>query len=311
MPKQKIKSLRTLKDVGLESSFRGKVREIIDVDSHLIMVATDRISAFDSILPTPVPEKGKILTSISAFWFRGFQQILPTHFISTDLADLPSSLHQYAEVLDGRWMAVRKADPLPVECIVRGYLAGSGWREYEKSRTIGGQPLPAGLTCYGPMPEPTFTPSTKSHAGHDVNISVGQLKEVLGAETTAALQDLSLEIFRRASAYAYRCGLVLADTKFEFGWIDGRMALIDEALTPDSSRYWPVEMVEAGETPKSLDKEYVRQYLKNLPWDGNPPAPALTPEVVDETLRRYRDVERRLLAAGNTPGLGDPIRAHQ
>jgi phosphoribosylaminoimidazole-succinocarboxamide synthase len=302
------KSLRSLLDVGVAATYAGKVREMMDVGNRLMMVATDRISAFDSILPTTIPEKGKILTSISAFWLKGLSRILPTHFLSTDAGGLPESLRSIARKVEGRWMLVRKARPLPVECIVRGYLAGSGWREYEKTGSIGGQRLPAGLSPFGSTGRPVFTPSTKSHEGHDVNISPEKLRDLLGADVAARLESLSLEIFERGRRFAERCGLVLADTKFEFGWIDDRLALIDEVLTPDSSRYWPVETVGTGGPPKSLDKEFVRQYLKELPWNGEPPAPQLPPAVVEETLVRYREVERRLTRfSAEIPDLGDPI----
>ncbi|MBD3337356.1 MAG: phosphoribosylaminoimidazolesuccinocarboxamide synthase [Candidatus Eisenbacteria bacterium] len=301
--------LKTLLDVGLAPSFRGKVREMLDMGSELIMVATDRISAFDAVLPTVIPDKGRILTSISTYWLKGLGTIMPTHFMTADLEDLPEPLRRYEAILDGRWMLVRKAKPIPVECIVRGYLTGSGWREYEKNGTIGGIPLPSGLTNFGPLPEPIFTPSTKSHEGHDVNISLEQLRDEVGQDLARKLEYLSLELFRRAASHAESCGLILADTKFEFGWIDNKIHLIDEAFTPDSSRWWPAETVGTGHAPKSLDKEYVRRHLKSLPWSGEPPAPELAPDIVAETLERYRDVERRLRESGDVPDLGQPLSA--
>jgi phosphoribosylaminoimidazole-succinocarboxamide synthase len=301
------KALRSLLDEGMAPSFRGKVREMLDIGHNLVMLATDRISAFDCVLPTLIPEKGKILTSVSTFWFRGLSKIVPTHFLSDDPRDLPEALRSFGERMRGRWMLVKKAKPLPVECIVRGYLVGSGWREYEKTGAIGGQPLPRGLLRFGPMEQPIFTPSTKSHEGHDENISPEKLAEVIGESLAKTLERLSLELYSRAARYALEHGLILADTKFEFGTLDGKVVVIDEVFTPDSSRYWPQETLNQEEGPKSLDKEFVRQYLKDLPWDGSPPAPVLPDEIVRETVARYREVEQRLTSTGVTPDLGDPI----
>jgi phosphoribosylaminoimidazole-succinocarboxamide synthase len=295
------RTLGTLLDHGLAPTRRGKVREMLDIGSYFVMVATDRISAFDAVLPTLIPEKGRILTSVSAYWFRGLSRVLPTHFVSVDPVDFPEPLAPYAELLRGRWMLVRKARPIPVECIVRGYLAGSGWREYQRTGRISGVGLRPGYRLYDRLDEPIFTPTTKSQEGHDESITFEELCQRIGTDLARRLRDLSLGIYRQAAAVAEARGLVLADTKFEFGWIDGELCLIDEALTPDSSRYWPRESLEAGGEPKSLDKEFVRSWLRRLPWDGTPPAPELPDEIVAETRKRYAEVAERLGAERETP----------
>ncbi len=300
----------SLESLGIRPARSGKVRETLDYGDQLVLVTTDRLSAFDCILPTLLPGKGRILNELSTFWLRGCGEFLPTHFISVDAAALPAELRPHAETLAGRWMLVRKAERVSVECVVRGSLAGSGWREYQETGTLWGEPLPPGLPPFGELPIPLFTPTTKEETGHDRPIPRADLASVVGAELAQALERQSLSIFTRARAFARARGLVLADTKFEFGWIDGRLSLIDEALTPDSSRYWTVESVErakAGEgRPLSLDKQYVRDHLLSLDWDQTPPAPALSGAIVVEALRRYRLAAETLTAGATRPTWTSP-----
>ncbi len=275
-------------DLGYPVSHRGKVRETIDLGDHLFIVTTDRISAFDCILPGGLPGKGVLLNQLSAFWMRGLAKLLPTHFVTADEPDLPEQFRGDAGALRGRWMLVRKAERVPIECVVRGYLAGSGWPEYRKTGGIAGQPLPAGLQEFDRLPEPLFTPTTKEEVGHDRPLTIDEMAGIVGQETARDLRRLSIGIYTRAAAYARARGVVIADTKFEFGTIDGRLSLIDEALTPDSSRFWPLGSLEAGGPPEAWDKQYVRDYLKTLDWDRNPPAPPLPAEVAREALARYQ-----------------------
>jgi phosphoribosylaminoimidazole-succinocarboxamide synthase len=277
------------------------VRETVDLGDRLFIVTTDRISAFDCVLPDGLPEKGVLLNRIAAFWFRGFQRVLPTHYLTVEEAELPAEFAAHAEALAGRWMLVRKAERVPVECVVRGYLAGSGWSEYSKSGTVCGIPLPAGLREFDRLPEPIFTPTTKAEQGHDEPLTPAQTADLVGKETAAELSRLTLEVYGRGSAYALSRGVVIADTKFEFGWIDGKLSLIDEVLTPDSSRFWPVSSLEAGGPPDPWDKQYVRDYLKTLDWDRNPPAPALPPAVAREALARYRRAGEALTGGALAP----------
>lgn len=290
-----------LAPLGIKPWHCGKVRETIDLGERLLVVTTDRISAFDCVLPDGLPGKGALLNRISAFWFRGFRNLLPTHFITTDEADLPSEFAAHAAVLAGRWMLVRKAERVPVECVVRGYLAGSGWAEYQKSGTVCGLPLPPGLKEFDRLPGPIFTPTTKEEQGHDEPLTPAQTIDLVGKETADELARLTLEVYSRGSEYALARGVVIADTKFEFGRIDGKLSLIDEVLTPDSSRFWPLSSLQAGGPPDPWDKQYVRDYLKTLDWDRNPPAPPLPPAVAREALVRYQRAYDALTGGGLEP----------
>ncbi len=273
---------------------RGKVRDIYVTDDALILVATDRISAFDSVLSPGIPGRGKILTKLSTFWFRKFADRVPNHLLATDLADFPAPFNHHPE-LAGRSVLVRKLEPIPVECVARGYLVGSGWKEYQADGTVCGIRLPAGLTESARLDEPIFTPATKATDGHDENISFEKTVGIVGEETATRLRDLTLDLYRAAADYALERGIIIADTKFEFGFDgDGRIVWMDEALTPDSSRFWPADVYEPGRSQASFDKQYVRDWLEASGWDKEPPAPTLPPEVVDGTLSRYRDAYRLL-----------------
>ena len=278
---------------GLKPDFKGKVRDIFDLGESLLIVSTDRISAYDSILPTPVPGKGVFLNMISATWF-DFFDFVPNHMITTDVAEFPEPFSQFGEELSGRAMHVRKAERIDLECVVRGYLAGSGWREYTESGKICGIELPKGLKMSDKLPEPIFTPSTKAESGHDINISFEEAADEFGADIARRLRDLSLSVYSKARDYAESRGIIIADTKFEFGWIGGELVLIDEALTPDSSRFWLIDEYEPGKNQKSLDKQFVRDYLDEIGWDHNPPAPELPEEIVEKTIDRYRIAAERL-----------------
>jgi len=273
---------------------RGKVRDIYELDDGLLIVATDRISAFDCILPNGIPHKGAVLTQISAFWFQMLTDIIPNHMISTDLTDLPRELQDQADVLDKRFMLVQRARVLPIECVVRGYLAGSGWKEYQQSGTICGISIPPGLEQAAKLPELIFTPATKAESGHDINITLEQTVEIVGEEHTKRIREVSLALYTRAAEYARECGLILSDTKFEFGISKGELILVDEALTPDSSRYWAAEDYRTGTSPNSFDKQYVRDWLETCDWDKTPPAPELPPDVVENTSLKYQEAYRRL-----------------
>ena len=278
---------------GLRKIRSGKVREVFDLGETLLIVATDRISAFDCILPEPIPGKGEILTQLSAFWFRKFHQI-PNHFITGDFQEFPKSLQPYAKSLRGRSMLVRKSIPLPIECVVRGYLAGSGWNEYRESGTVCGINLPAGLRQAAQLPEPIFTPATKAEFGHDENISWTRCCEILGPENATSLRDRSLAIYSQGRSHAAARGIIIADTKFEFGIHNNEILLIDECLTPDSSRFWPADSYEIGASPFSFDKQFVRDYLETLEWDKTPPAPTLPSEIIEKTARKYQEAFTRL-----------------
>ncbi len=278
---------------GIRKVASGKVREIFDLGEHLLLVATDRISAFDCILPNPIPDKGAVLTSISAFWFRRFD-FVENHVVATEMRDFPAALQPYAAQLARRAMVVKKAKPLPVECVVRGYLAGSGWKEYQASQTICGIPLPAGLRQAEKLPETIFTPSTKAESGHDMNIPWDECRRLVGDDVAEQVRALSIGIYEAGRAYAAERGIIVADTKFEFGLLDGRVILIDECLTPDSSRFWPADQHALGISPPSFDKQFVRDYLETLDWDKTPPAPPLPPEVIRKTSEKYRDAFARL-----------------
>ena len=268
---------------------RGKVRDIYDAGENLLMVATDRISAFDFILPDEIPFKGEVLNRISAFWFDKFADIVPNHLVSIDPADFPEEFAEYRDYLAGRAMLVKKAQTIPIECIVRGYLTGSGKKTYDENGTVCGIQLPEGLTEASKLPEPLFTPSTKAEIGdHDENISFERCCEIVGEDIAAQIRDLSLKIYKAAAEYAATCGIIIADTKFEFGVIDGKVTLIDECLTPDSSRFWPAASYEEGKIQPSYDKQFVRNWLK-ANWDMTGETPHLPAEVIDGTSERYRE----------------------
>jgi len=283
---------------GLPLIKRGKVRDIYALGDHLLMVASDRISCFDVVLPTKIPGKGKILTALSAYWLRVMEDIAPHHLLTTDVARFPSICRRYSDKLEGRSMLVKKASPAPVECIVRGYLFGSAWKEYLESGRVCGIPLPKGLVEASRLEEPIFTPSTKAPVGeHDENITFDQMVERVGREKAEKMRDISMSIYLRAREMADARGIIIADTKIEFGLVNGKVILIDELLTPDSSRFWPVEGYQPGKAPESFDKQYVRDYLLSLNWDMRPPAPSLPPEVVEKTQEKYAEALRRLTAS--------------
>jgi phosphoribosylaminoimidazole-succinocarboxamide synthase len=270
--------------------YSGKVRDIYELDAErLLLVTSDRISAFDVVMGEPIPDKGRVLTAISAFWLERLSAVAPSHLVGLDVpseVDLPD--------VEGRVMVVRRAEMLPLECIVRGYLSGSAWAEYQKSQTMHGQPLPAGLEQSAPLPEPVFTPSTKATEGHDVNISFEEAVDLVGAEMATRARDLSLEAYRQGAKWAAERGIIIADTKFELGMIDGELAICDEVLTPDSSRFWPVDQYRTGITPPSFDKQPLRDWLAGTGWDKTPPPPALPPEVITSTRSRYVEAYERL-----------------
>lgn len=286
---------------GLRQLGRGKVRDIYEVDSYLLIIATDRISAFDVVMKEPIPGKGEILTRLSAFWFSRMADIVPHHLISTEPEDYPEVCKPYRDVLRGRSMLVKKAQPLPVECIIRGYLSGSGWEDYKRTRSISGIVLPEGLKESSRLPEPIFTPSTKAPQGkHDETITRQAVERLIGEDLTEQMVQAAIKIYRRASEIAERAGIIIADTKMEFGLYEGKLMLIDELLTPDSSRFWPLAEYEEGKPQKSFDKQYLRDYLTSLKWDKNPPPPPLPPEVVEKTAAKYREALERLTAVDLT-----------
>jgi len=290
----------------LETSFptltlhgRGKVRDIYAVGDQLLLVATDRISAFDYVLGSGIPDKGKVLTQLSAFWFERMAGLVPHHVIATDVAKFPAELQPYAATLKGRSMLCRRTRPVPIECVARGYLSGSGWKEYQKTGMVCGVKLPSGLRESDRLPQPIFTPATKEESGHDINISEEQAATIIGRELTTRLRDLTLEIFRRGCEHAESKGIIIADTKFEFGLVgDGNPAtdvvLIDEVLTPDSSRFWPKDEYKPGGAVPSFDKQYVRDYLEEIKWNKQPPVPSLPENVIQRTREKYVEAFRRL-----------------
>ena len=306
---------------GIKKLRSGKVREVFDLGETLLFVATDRLSAFDVILPDPIPKKGAVLNQLSAFWFKRFDKIdigaggsratktgkpervnepggeLINHFVTANFDEFPKNLQAFRAQLAGRSMIVRKAKPLPVECVVRGYLAGSGWKEYQESRSVCGQKLPAGLQLASQLPEPIFTPATKSDTGHDLNIDMNECRRILGNEIAERVRDLSLQIYAAGRDHAAHRGIIVADTKFEFGTVDGKLLLIDECLTPDSSRFWPKDQYGVGQSPPSFDKQFVRDYLETLDWNKTPPAPKLPREVIEKTSAKYLEAFRRLTGA--------------
>lgn len=274
---------------------RGKVRDIYELDDDLLMIASDRISAFDHILGSGIPGKGKVLTQISKFWFDKFANVVPNHLITADVNDLPPLLDRHKSMLEGRFMRVRRAQMFPVECVVRGYISGSGWKDYQRSGEIGGIRLPQGLRDSDRLPEPIFTPATKAEFGeHDENISFAKMADIIGLEDAEKLRELSIELYERAARHAEACGILIADTKFEFGVTEEGILLGDEALTPDSSRFWPKDQYEPGRQQASFDKQYVRNYLEEIHWNKQAPAPSLPPEVVKGTQERYLEAYRLL-----------------
>jgi phosphoribosylaminoimidazole-succinocarboxamide synthase len=279
---------------GVKKLKSGKVREVFDLGERLLFVATDRISAFDVIMPNGIPRKGEVLTQISHFWFARTDAFQPNHLLSRAGDPLPENLRPFADQLARRSMIVKKCQPLAIECVVRGYLAGSGWKEYRKSQTVCGIKLPGGLKEAGELPEPIFTPATKAETGHDENISFEQAKEVVGADIAEQARAASLKIYSFARDYARRRGIIIADTKFEFGLDDGKLILIDEVLTPDSSRFWPADQYQPGHSQPSFDKQFVRDYLETLDWNKTPPGPELPPEVVAKTTAKYLEAYERL-----------------
>jgi len=271
---------------------RGKVRDIYELDDRLLIVATDRLSAFDVVLPTPIPDKGRVLTQLSLFWFERLKDVVPHHVITA--SDFPAPLAPYRSQLAGRAMLVRRTDPLPIECVVRGYLSGSGWKDYKSTGAVCGIKLPAGLRESDRLPEPIFTPATKATTGHDENISFDQAAALVGEPLAEQVRSVSIEIYNRAAAYALERGIIIADTKFEFGRAAGKLIWIDEALTPDSSRFWPADGYAPGRSQPSFDKQFVRDYLEKLAWDKQPPGPELPADIVAATREKYREAYRRI-----------------
>ena len=279
---------------GVPKIKSGKVREVFDLGDRLLFVATDRISAFDCVMPNGIPRKGEVLTQLSHFWFGQTESLVPNHLLAMSSDPLPPQLQPFAAQLAGRSMIVKKAAPLAIECVVRGYLAGSGWKEYTKSQTVCGIRLPAGLQESSELPEPIFTPATKAETGHDENISFEAAEQLVGADTAQRARDLSLRIYNFARDYSRKRGIIIADTKFEFGLFEGELLLIDEVLTPDSSRFWPANQFQPGKGQPSFDKQFVRDYLETLKWDKTPPAPSLPPIIVARTQAKYLEAYERL-----------------
>ncbi len=275
---------------GVELRARGKVRDIYDLGDSLLFVATDRLSAFDYVLPDPIPDKGKVLNQISQFWFEHLASIVPNHIITLDCEAYPEILRAHTEQLEGRSALVRKLEMLPVECVARGYLAGSGWKEYCRQGTVCGIPLPSGLKESSRLPEPIFTPATKAQDGHDENIPFSEVERLIGPEQAAAVRDLTLRIYQAGVEHARERGIIIADTKFEFGTEGDRLVLADEVLTPDSSRFWPMDLYEEGRAQPSLDKQYVRDYLESIEWNKQPPVPSLPEEIIAGARQRYLEI---------------------
>ena len=279
---------------------RGKVRDIYDLGRYLLVVATDRLSAFDVVLPDPIPGKGQVLTALSRFWFGFTAGLVPNHLVDLEATDCCAELAGHAEVLNGRSMIVRKAEVIPIECVVRGYLAGSGWREYQEKQSVCGIVLPPGLVESDRFSGPLFTPATKSERGHDENISLAQAADLVGAGVVRQLEEASLRLYQKAADYAKGRGILLADTKFEFGWVEGQLTLVDEVLTPDSSRFWPAAEYAPGRSQPSFDKQFVRDYLDSIGWNREPPAPHLPEEIIRQTSERYRQALRMLVGGGES-----------
>ena len=276
---------------------QGKVRDIYDLGEHLLIVTSDRISAFDVIMQEGIPQKGYVLTQISKFWFEQMKDLIPNHLISTEVNDFPAITHQYRDQLEGRSMLTKKASPLPVECIVRGYISGSGWKEYQQQGSVCGIQLPAGLVQSDKLPETLFTPSTKAELGeHDENISFAQAAKLCGQEIAEQVRDISIKIYERARELADTKGIIIADTKFEFGMLDGQLIWIDEAMTPDSSRFWPKDQYQPGGAQPSFDKQFLRDYLETLDWNKTAPAPKLPAEIIQKTSEKYLEALKQLTA---------------
>lgn len=283
---------------GIQRLGRGKVRDIYEVDGMLLLVTTDRLSAFDVVLPTGIPRKGEVLTQISLYWFDFLADLVPNHLISADVDEYPAVLHPFRDQLESRSMLCKKLEMFPIECVARGYLEGSGWKDYLANGSVCGVAIPAGMERCGKLPEPIFTPATKAETGHDENISFEQAAELIGQEDADALKALTLEIYNRSAEKALECGVVIADTKLEFGKLDGKIVLGDEAMTPDSSRYWPLDNYKPGVSQVSFDKQYIREYLETLDWDKTDPGPSLPPDVVANTTKKY--VEAYELVTGKS-----------
>lgn len=273
---------------------KGKVRDIYDLNQYLLLVATDRLSAFDVVFDEPIPEKGRVLTQLAVYWFKATQDIMPNHLVTADIQQVPGLTAEERQMLEGRSMLVKKGEVIPVECVVRGYLAGSGWKEYQEKGTVNGIPLPQGLLESSKLPEPIFTPTTKESAGHDQPITYEQLVEKVGPEVAAQLKEHSLKLYKAAAQKAEANGIIIADTKFEFAWIDGVLTVVDEIFTPDSSRFWPMSEYQAGRSQPSFDKQYVRDYLESIHWDKQPPAPPLPEDVIRKTSEKYLEAYARI-----------------
>ena len=279
---------------GVKLHGRGKVRDIYDLGEHFLIVATDRLSAFDVVLPTPIPNKGKVLTQMSAFWFDRFKDVVPNHVVATDVGDYPKNLYPFRDQLEGRSMLVKKARVFPVECVARGFLTGSGLKDYVKTSSVCGISLPPGLRDSDRLPEPIFTPATKAETGHDENISEEQAAKIIGQDVVRRLKELTLTLYGRGVEYALTRGIIVCDTKFEFGLIDGKITIVDEMLTPDSSRFWPADQYSPGKPQPSFDKQFVRDYLEKIGWNKQPPAPELPNDIVNATSGKYVEALRLL-----------------
>ena len=273
---------------------RGKVRDVYDLGDKLLIISTDRISCFDVVLPNGIPCKGKVLTGLSCFWFDFLKEILPTHFITSDFSQYPEPLKNYQAQLKGRSMLVLKTKPITVECVVRGYLSGSGWKEYKEKQSVCGNHLPKGLVESDKLPDPIFTPSTKADVGHDLNVDQKFVERQVGEDIAGQIRELSIRIYQKASAFALSKGIIIADTKFEFGLHRDKIILIDEVLTPDSSRFWPLDQYTPGKSQPSFDKQFVRDYLESLTWNKTPPAPQLPPDIIAKTTQKYLEAHKRL-----------------
>ncbi|MCK4365662.1 MAG: phosphoribosylaminoimidazolesuccinocarboxamide synthase [Thermoplasmatales archaeon] len=287
-------SVVTKTDLPLKVFKKGKVRDVYETNDELLLIVTDRISAFDFVLHEPIPKKGIYLTQISKFWFDHFKDTIPSHVISDNVSDFPGDLNKYKDQLSGRSMLVKKAKVIPIECIVRGYISGSAWKSYQKDGTVCGIKLPGGLKESDKFDEPLFTPSTKAESGHDINISFEKMKELIGDEDAEKIKELSLKIYKEGAKYASEKGIIIADTKFEFGKLGDQIILVDEVLTPDSSRFWPADLYEPGKSQPSFDKQYVRDYLSSTGWDKNSDPPHLPDDVVLETQKKYQEAYERI-----------------
>ena len=288
-------SIVTETNLPLKSFKKGKIRDVYDINDKLLLIVTDRISAFDYVLNEPIPNKGICLTQISKFWFDYFKNTIPSHVISAEMDDFPEELQQHKEILLGRSMLVKKAKVLPVECIVRGYISGSAWKSYQKNGSVCGINLPKGLRESDKFDEPLFTPSTKAESGHDINISYKEMERLIGKKDAESIKELSLEIYNKGAKYALQKGIIIADTKFEFGKIDDKIILVDELLTPDSSRFWPADKYEPGKSQPSFDKQYVRDYLSSTDWDKNSNPPNLPDYIIAETQNKYQEAYERII----------------